>query len=405
MSFRKRGDAVNVGALRRGGTAPSAVQRGAVPAPRNPPALAKKAVEKNPVVRPSLVFTSEGCISSGSSDVDKVLQHNGIPLGSMILLQEDGTTDFTSRLMKVFLSEGVVQNRVEELGRRHLTHSIVVGMPQQWSSELPGLYLGTSKDKKKLLVKTEEEKLSVSNVVNSQSDMKIAWRYGLQKKAGDGNVEALSDDNYPHFNHQFDITTKITPAAGPSDITHVAIDMGYDRILAEIEKTVIRFKDQIIRIAVPYFLNPMIYDECSTEELHVLRFIHGLKSIVKRHKNRVVAMVSMNARLYTRETKMVTALEALCDGVLQLRPFPHELNQLLDRTYKREPTKIHHGYLNIYKIPILSGLGLMEVREMEYSFKNGRRKFQIDLWSIPVEADMDADADPNTPANAHALDF
>lgn len=393
MSFRKRGEAVNVAGLRRNGPVPSPVQRSSLPVQRNTHISMKKpVVEKNPITKPSLVFTSESCISSGTSDFDKVLQHNGIPLGSLMLLEEDGTTDFTSRLIKVFLSEGVIQNRLEELNKKHLTHSIVIGMQPQWSAELPGLYLGSSKDRKKQLVKDQEGKLSVSNVVNSnQNDMKIAWRYGLQKKTDNNNNTTTTNndnDNYPYFNHQFDITTNIRPAAGPTDITNIPIEMGYERILVETEKIVSKFKDQVIRISIPYFLNPMVYlDKGLTNQSNVIKFIYGLKRIVRKYKNRVVLMMSVNAKLYTRDTKLIRLLESLCDGVVQLRPFPHELNELLDRTFKREPTKIHQGYLNIYKVPILSEMGLMEVREMEYSFKNSKRRFEIEEWSIPVEAD------------------
>lgn len=388
MSFRKRGEALNVAEMRRGVPGATPVQRGTVKIQKQPQILTKKPVEKNPIIKPSLIFTSENCISSGASDLDKVLQHSGIPLGSLLLLEEDGTTDFTSRLIKVFLSEGIIQNRIEELGKKHLTHSIVIGMQSQWSSELPGLYLGSSKDRKKQLVKDQEGKLSVSNVVNSQNDMKIAWRYGLQKKNGDNLDANLTNDNYPHFNHQFDITTNIRPAAGPTDITNIPIEMGYNRILVEIEKVITKFGDEIIRISVPYFLNPMIYlDESLMEQSNVVNFVYGLKRIAKRYKDRVVLMMSVNVKLYTRDSELVKSIESLCDGVIQLRPFPHELNELLDKTFRREPTKIHQGYLNIYKIPILSDMGLMEVREMEYSFKNSKRRFEVDQWSIPVEAD------------------
>lgn len=36
-------------------------------------------------------------------------------------------------------------------------------------------------------------------------------------------------------------------------------------------------------------------------------------------------------------------------------------------------------------MPVLSARGMMMVRNGEYAFKNGRKKFEIEEWGIPVE--------------------
>ena len=60
---------------------------------------------QNPGVRPSLV-TSQPTTSTGSSDLDKILLHQGLPLGNSLLIEESGTTDFSSVLLRAFASQG-----------------------------------------------------------------------------------------------------------------------------------------------------------------------------------------------------------------------------------------------------------------------------------------------------------
>lgn len=93
--------------------------------------------------------------STGTASLDSILAgHAGLPLGSSLLVEEHGTTDFAGALLKYYAAEGLVQGH----------HVHVLGYPDAWKHELPA-------------VSTKQE--SVSNKVSNQSDdkMKIAWRY------------------------------------------------------------------------------------------------------------------------------------------------------------------------------------------------------------------------------------
>ncbi len=61
---------------------------------------------------------------------------------------------------------------------------------------------------------------------------------------------------------------------------------------------------------------------------------------------------------------------------------------------------LQQGFVNIYKLPISSERGQMEIRKKELAFRNGRRQFQIEEWGIPVEDNDDENI--NTTIN---LDF
>ncbi|KID76585.1 Elongator complex protein 4, partial [Metarhizium brunneum ARSEF 3297] len=92
--------------------------------------------------------------STGTSSLDQLLAgHAGLPLGSSLLIEESGTTDFGGVLLRYFAGEGLVQG--------HQVH--VLGVGEAWRRELPGL------------VQAKEQPPHTQSSP-SASKMKIAWR-------------------------------------------------------------------------------------------------------------------------------------------------------------------------------------------------------------------------------------
>lgn len=150
MSFRKRGIVI-----------PQAGAGGRTPTPlagpnsnlTSTPAIPKQ-TQPPPGTRPS-PLDGRLTTSTGTRSLDALLAgHSGLALGTSLLIEESGTTDFAGSLLKYYVAEGVVQ--------KHTIH--VLGIPEGWGRELPGLGSGDDGSKGKK-VKVDEEK------------MKIAWRY------------------------------------------------------------------------------------------------------------------------------------------------------------------------------------------------------------------------------------
>ena len=140
MSFRKR----NVGLSSPSSTLASCVEI--------PPV-----VTSLPGVRPS-PLDGRPTTSTGTQTLDDVLAgHAGLPLGNSILIEENGSTDFAGALLRYYAAEGVVQGH----------HVHVVGMPEQWGRELPGL-IGD--------IDAQVTKKTASDGPGDER-MKIAWRY------------------------------------------------------------------------------------------------------------------------------------------------------------------------------------------------------------------------------------
>lgn len=350
-----------------------------------PPTVPDNSAEvmKNPGVRPSPI-TSQPTVSTGLVDVDKILQHNGMPTGNGLLIEESGTTDFAAVLLRAFVSQGVMHNRV---GSTVQCHSIVVGLLAAWAKDLPGLYKGSSKDQKKQKIREHESKLSVANVTDN--DMKIAWRYGIKKRE-EGPRDEPHDDGYTH---QFDITQKLVPGPGPQDILFVPLAAAPHPVLAQVRHIITvqlkQSRGRVVRVAVPNLLNPSIYSPAVSTPQYVIPLVHGLRELTREFGHNVVVMASIPLDLYPRVSAITLTIESLSDGVLHLQPFNQDMMALIEKAYKNEPAKIQQGLVNIIKVPVLSERGMMMVYDGEYAFRNGRKRFDIEEWGIPVEDEPD----------------
>ncbi|KAG9899979.1 hypothetical protein KCU98_g19920, partial [Aureobasidium melanogenum] len=142
MSFRKR----NIGVQRSpvaSSSADALVETNAAPAPTASG------------IRPS-PLTGQPTTSTGAYSLDSLLGgHAGLALGSSLLVEESGTTDFAGALLRYYAAEGIIQS--------HTVH--LVGAGEQWIKDLPGLVGDAEAAEAQKQAKSDEKK------------MKIAWRY------------------------------------------------------------------------------------------------------------------------------------------------------------------------------------------------------------------------------------
>lgn len=119
---------------------------------QNVQAASKPSIPAPVGVRPS-PLDGRVTISTGTPTLDSLLAgHAGLALGTSLLVEENGTTDYAGALLRYFAAEGLVQGH----------HVHVVGVREKWGRELPGL-VGAAEKREK--------------VQNADDRMKIAWRY------------------------------------------------------------------------------------------------------------------------------------------------------------------------------------------------------------------------------------
>jgi elongator complex protein 4 len=126
--------------------------------------ISQKLSEKdvNPGVRPS-PLDARLTTSTGTRSLDTLLGgHAGLALGTSLLIEEGGTTDFAGALLRYYAAEGVVQGH----------HVHVLGVNEAWTRDLPGVSTssGTGSENKA-----------------SGEKMKIAWRYERLGEFGRGS--------------------------------------------------------------------------------------------------------------------------------------------------------------------------------------------------------------------------
>lgn len=418
MSFRKRNEPLSGGSLAPSARAPSLrtpissrvpiVARSPL-APGQPRtalssvnARREKAPEVdalagNPGIRPSTV-TSQPTVSTGCGDLDKIMIHLGLPLGTSLLIEESGTTDFASVLLRNFAAQGIMHNRLDK--NTIYCHVVVVGAPASWAKDLPGEYKGNSKDQKKNKIAQDSSKISVSNM--AEKDLKIAWRYGVN---GHGDrlhdSEEVPNSVYEHYFTQFDITQRLVPGPSAHEMTFIPIGQSYASTISQISSVVESHtkQKQVVRIVLAGFLNPSVYAPQCSSPVHIIPFLHSLRALLAKYPTAVL-VGSLPLDLYPRENLLTHTFESLVDGVIHLQPFNPDMAALVERAYKNEPSKIQQGLVNIVKVPVLSERGMMMVRNGEYAFRNGRKKFEIEEWGIPVE-----ESDKPEPATSKNIDF
>ncbi|CAI4036777.1 hypothetical protein SMKI_16G0780 [Saccharomyces mikatae IFO 1815] len=347
-------------------------------------------------IRPSPA-TSQPTTSTGSADLDNILGHMGLPLGNSLLVEEQTTTEFHSILGKLFAAQGIVHNRIADNSadktRNGDTHVIVLSLNQIFAKELPGIYKGSRKQMKKTLISKEESKVTVQNLNQTQrstpsryKDLKIAWKYKLadEKRLGSPDQNDIQQNSeYKDYNHQFEITTRLMPAPIASELTFIAPTQPISTILSQMEQIIKKNDKKLIRVVVPSLLHPAMYPPKMFASSEIIGLLHGMRSLVKKYSERIVLFASISTDIIT--PPLLVLLRNMFDSVIDLEPFNQEMSQFLERVYKSQPRKIQHGLVHILKLPVFTDRGEMRVLKSEWAFRNGRKKFEIEEWGIPVD--------------------
>jgi elongator complex protein 4 len=393
--------------------------------------------------------------STGTRSLDTLLAgHAGLALGTSLLVEESGTTDFGGSLLRYYASEGVVQ--------RHHVH--VLGMNEAWGRDLPGLVEAVSR--KTVLIDSVNEPASsgtilgsertVSRVIDANADpvgdcggggvgqkMKIAWRYerlgefgpkstfssSVERSALIARTKCGSNWCYHEdhmliqptgqstsssgavFCHDFDLSTRLT-LLSPSLVYFVPSATRRDfefREKTTSPSPLNTFLDHLIkhlstspstalhRVVIPNLLSPALYpsDVCRPES--ILQFLHALRALLRKYSTQLTAMITLPLTLYPRSTGLTRWMELLSDGVLELAPFPSTSIALKitpgSSTVLEEPPQ---GMVKIHRLPIFhekgGGGGEASGFGDDLAFTLSRRKgLVIRPFSLPpVEGDSEA---------------
>lgn len=359
--------------------------------PGQAPAPTKIEKKLAPGTRPS-PLDGRPTTSTGTASLDQLLAgHNGLPLGTCLLIEEQGTTDFSGVLLRYYAAEGLVQG--------HQVH--LVGFPPEWKHQLPGLATPDAKSK-----------TAQPPAVAPEEKMKIAWRYeALGNAAGSTNGARADSSTAGSFCHAFDLgkrlassvckgTLQPTPPTSHGTLSARIASSPFKAIIKHLEtKLEASPPDEIHRVVIPSLLSPALYSPGSAQPTEVLQFLHGLRSLLRQHSTQLTAIITLPTSLFPRNTGLVRWIELLCDGVLELIP-------LLANPAAPPPSKDAksadqaQGILKVHTLPIYhekggGGAETSAFRETLSFSLSASKGLTIKPYSLPpMEEDMEKEKSP-----------
>ncbi|KEY66589.1 hypothetical protein S7711_01883 [Stachybotrys chartarum IBT 7711] len=398
MSFRKRNVVLG---------SPSASS------PAHPSKLSKTLA---PGTRPSPL---DGRIttSTGSASLDQVLAgHAGFPLGSSLLVEEAGTTDFGGILLRYYAAEGLVQGH----------HVHLLGHDESWRRELPGL-------------STEPKSKSASKPDAADDKMKIAWRYealgnrvahtrGMARYSLSSSSETYIalleppssntlDQGASPFCHSFDLTKRLEHSAiqgqlhcysTGNSLSSMKGPSIFTKFIEEVTSKLANSPPSTThRIVIPGLLSPTLYASFYCRPQEVLQFLHSLRGLLRRFSSRTSAIITMPISLFPRSSGMIRWAELLSDGVIELVPLQHQ-SQVARDLPSEDKTQ---GLLRIHSLPVfhekgggLEGGWMREDMSFKLSSSSG---LVITPYSLPPIGDEDdtAKKDETADKKAKSLEF
>ncbi|KAM3069412.1 Elongator subunit elp4 [Clarireedia jacksonii] len=342
MSFRKRNVAINQPGNQSTNPQPTTTTETTAPIPG---------------IRPS-PLDGRPTTSTGVRSLDSILAgHAGLALGTSLLLEENGTTDFGGTLLKYYAAEGILQEH----------HIHILGMHQGWGRELPGLGAADKSSSAK------------KDVENKDDKMKIAWRYERLGEFGAATRERNAVQTSTNasgtpaiFCHDFDLSKRlITPSSAQMHFIPTILRPDFEfrdpdesktqspytpfiqHLITQLSRTP---ATTIHRIIIPSLLSPAFYPPHASQPHHLLSFLHSLRALLRQNAYRLTLMITLPLPLHPRTTALTKWIELLSDGVLELAPFPSiPLPPKPSPTSSGNPTTQEEppqGMLKIHRLPI-----------------------------------------------------
>ncbi|XP_042892285.1 elongator complex protein 4-like [Penaeus japonicus] len=331
----------------------------------------KAKVVSIPGTRPSL-HNSQLLISTGLPSLDYLLG-GGLPVGSLLIVEEDRYDVYSKLFLKYFLAEGVMNGHMTTVGSLDLN-------PQSIMADLP-----SSGD-------TNPEDTTVDM---TDKQMTIAWRYQNQKSQS----SSISSNR---FGHNYDLTKvmnsslidkvdmELWDGKNTGEGKGMIKNKYYWSLLQLIKRRIEsgnlstsfnKAKTNVMRIALHSLGSPLWGWEFNQHEKDhqwesLTAFIYMLRALVRSSFS--IGMVTIPSHLFL-DPALMSRLTTLGDFVVRLESFQgseKETNPVF---------KDYHGLFHIVKLSALNSLVPPLLDSTDWVFRLKRRSLTIERLHLPPE--------------------
>ncbi|KAK0159586.1 hypothetical protein PV327_010682 [Microctonus hyperodae] len=329
-----------------------------------------------PGTKPS-IKNAQLLISTGITSLDSIIG-GGLPIGSILVIEEDTYGNYAKIMLNYFLAEGIVSS-----------HELFVAsqdtQPSQLISELPAVI---------------ENPSSSSIPLMNDDKMQIAWRYQNMRVADLSNNEQT-------FGHYYDLTkkmdkdtidkAKIIQWNGEKNIYFNDFkwnkyfngfnNLLYIDLLKNIQESLKNenfyvnanpHKRNILRIGI-HSLGSRLWlsDVQSDTDADFLKFFYCFRALLR--SSYAVAVITVPVKNFETHSSVIGRMEHMADTAIALESFagsPKETNPIF---------KDYHGLLHIKKMAAINTLAAFNPKTYDLAFKMRRKKFVIETLHLPPE--------------------
>ncbi|KAJ1731974.1 Elongator subunit elp4 [Coemansia biformis] len=372
-------------------------------------------------------------VSTGVPALDDVLG-GGLPVGGILLVEEDRHTGYSGALLSCFASQAVAAG--------HRLCVVDADRKVDPRAQFPG-WAGATRGPLAAGASAGGDAPPPRGAAGDT--MKIAWRYqSLPRVDGDdggpGKGPADGSRGVP-FCEQFDLSTRI-PAEAIDKARIEVLDgdsllrmagganYGGDTYRCVLDKLSALIDDgySSLKPAAPNTDRGILRIELrslgsgfwqGSDSLSILRFLHGLRGLLRYSYATCVA--SFPAYLYEDaggRLPVVRRVEHLCDAVVELESFEGAYASPSDIVARQARAGVgaaagaaaqdYHGFVHIHKLPRLNSLTASAGRlsllhtgggsANNLAFRLRRKKFSIETYHLPIEGGV---GERRVPVDSH----
>ncbi|CAD6245146.1 GSCOCG00013551001-RA-CDS [Cotesia congregata] len=342
--------------------------------------------------KPSFI-NAQLLISTGIPSLDTIIG-GGLPIGTILLLEEDKYGNYAKTILKYFLAEGCVAK-----------HNLLIASqdfpPDKLIFELPAVI--SCEDKSTSCSAVSASPLSIREAER----MKIAWRYENMKASDPLATKSKNSKYNSDFGHFFDLTKKMDPSLidrdrifclADSDITTPVgndklkchpmgfRDCRYTNLLKKLQRelksggfyvTDKPEKRNIMRIVIHGLGSRLwISDQDPEDHGDLVKFFYCFRSLMRNCY--AVAAISVSDIL-TEDDTIMMRIENLSDTAIAMESFAgssKETNPIF---------KDYHGLLYVKKLSAINTLAPHCPESYDLAFKMRRKKFVIEILHLPPD--------------------